>query len=113
MQVRRIRLANNPPARLFNSLTHRVLVLFCLARFFRVIPLFVVQFGINGDPEVQNNWKAKGNIKDDPVIGSNTRGTITFATSGPGTRTTQMFINTGNNKRLHAQGFSPIGEVIR
>lgn len=79
--------------------------------FFRVIPGFMCQFGIHGDPKVAAKWKA-ASISDDPVIGSNTRGTISFATAGPNTRTTQMFINFGNNSRLDGMGFSPFGEVI-
>ncbi len=81
------------------------------ARFFRVVPNFVVQWGINKDPVVQLNWRSK-TIPDDPVTQTNRAGTITFATSGPNTRTTQLFINLANNPSLDAQGFAPFGEVI-
>lgn len=79
--------------------------------FFRVIPGFMCQFGINGDPTVAAKW-AGATIPDDAVKGSNTRGTITFATAGPNTRTTQLFINYGDNSRLDGMGFSPFGTVI-
>jgi peptidyl-prolyl cis-trans isomerase A (cyclophilin A) len=81
------------------------------ARFFRVLPNFMAQFGINGDPSVQSAWRG-ANITDDPVKQSNKRGSITFATAGPGTRTTQVFINFANNARLDGDGFAPFGEVI-
>ncbi|HMD36680.1 MAG TPA: peptidylprolyl isomerase [Vicinamibacterales bacterium] len=80
-------------------------------RFFRVVPDFMVQFGINGDPDVQSHWRA-ANITDDPVKQSNKRGYITFATAGKDTRTTQVFINFKANAGLDAQGFAPFGEVI-
>jgi peptidyl-prolyl cis-trans isomerase A (cyclophilin A) len=78
--------------------------------FFRVIPGFMCQFGIHGDPSVSAKWR-DANINDDPVKGSNMRGTITFATAGPNTRTTQLFINFGDNTRLDGMGFSPFGKV--
>ena len=78
--------------------------------FFRVIPGFMCQFGIHGDPSVSAKWR-EATIPDDPVKGSNTRGTITFATAGPNTRTTQLFINYGDNSRLDGDGFAPFGKV--
>jgi peptidyl-prolyl cis-trans isomerase A (cyclophilin A) len=80
-------------------------------RFFRVLPNFMVQFGINGDPSVQSAWR-DANIADDPVTQSNKRGYITFATAGPGSRTTQVFINFKDNSRLDADGFAPFGQVV-
>ncbi len=78
--------------------------------FFRVIPGFMVQFGIHGDPKVSAAWR-EAKIADDPVKGSNKRGAITFATAGPNTRTTQLFINFGDNSRLDGMGFSSFGKV--
>ncbi len=81
------------------------------ARFFRVISGFMVQFGINGNPTIAARWE-DANIPDDPVTQSNKPGYITFATRGPNTRTTQVFINYGNNRGLDSQGFAPFGRVI-
>jgi peptidyl-prolyl cis-trans isomerase A (cyclophilin A) len=81
------------------------------ARFFRVIEGFMVQFGINGNPKVSAVWQ-NADIADDPVKQSNERGMITYATAGPNTRTTQVFINFGDNASLDGQGFSPFGKVV-
>jgi peptidyl-prolyl cis-trans isomerase A (cyclophilin A) len=80
-------------------------------RFFRYVPNFVVQWGIQGDPQVQLKWR-DNNITDDPVRQTNRRGTIAYATGGPNTRTTQLFINLKDNPQLDKRGFSPFGKVI-
>mmetsp|Transcript_789 Transcript_789/g.1514 ORF Transcript_789/g.1514 Transcript_789/m.1514 type:complete len:260 (+) Transcript_789:46-825(+) len=83
------------------------------AKFFRVVPKFMAQFGIAADPAVQEKFRV--NIPDDPIKPElhNTRGVITFAqTSAPNTRSTQLFINFGDNSFLDAQHFTPIGKVV-
>jgi peptidyl-prolyl cis-trans isomerase A (cyclophilin A) len=80
------------------------------ASFFRVVPDFVVQFGLSAYPGVSAAWKDT-NIKDDPVTQSNKKGFITFATAGPNTRTTQVFIDLKDNTRLDSMGFAPFGVV--
>jgi peptidyl-prolyl cis-trans isomerase A (cyclophilin A) len=80
-------------------------------RFFRVLPGFVAQFGASGDPKVAKVWERR-TIRDDPVKESNRRGTVTFATAGPNTRTTQLFVNLAGNARLDRLGFAPLGRVV-
>ena len=81
------------------------------ARFYRVVPGFVVQWGAAANPAVTKKWDKT--IPDDPVKLSNTRGTVAFAaTSAPNSRTTHMFVNLGNNARLDAMGFAAIGRVV-
>lgn len=77
---------------------------------FRMVKGFVVQFGIHGTPLVSSVWR-EARIQDDPVKTSNERGTLTFATAGPNTRTTQLFVNLGDNAMLDRQGFAPIGKI--
>lgn len=81
-------------------------------RFFRVVPGFVAQFGLNGDTAVARAWRGL-RIDDDTPVKSNVRGTLSFAAGGPNTRTTQLFINLGMNARLDPTGFAVFGQVIR
>lgn len=82
------------------------------ARFFRVVPGFVAQFGINGTPATNAMWSSR-TIPDDPVVRSNTRGFVTFAqTSARNSRTTQLFINLDDNARLDDMRFAPFAVVV-
>jgi peptidyl-prolyl cis-trans isomerase A (cyclophilin A) len=78
--------------------------------FFRVLTGFIAQFGISAYPALNPVWE-KATIKDDPVTQSNKKYSVTFATAGPNTRTTQLFINLADNPRLDGMGFAPFGQV--
>jgi cyclophilin family peptidyl-prolyl cis-trans isomerase len=78
--------------------------------FFRVVPNFVVQFGLAAEPGKTAKWNRQ--FKDDPVLRTNKLGTLVYATAGPGTRTTQLFINLRSNQQLDDQGFAPFAEVV-
>lgn len=94
--------------RFYNLVKHGF---FTNASFFRVVPGFVVQFGISADPKISAAWET-ANIKDDPVRGSNKVGYLTYAMGGPNTRTTQVFINLrDNSSALDSMGFAPFGQV--
>lgn len=81
------------------------------ARFFRVLSGFMAQVGMNGEPSIQKVW-SRANFNDDPVKQSNKRGFVTFAKTGlPNSRSTQFFINFGDNSFLDKQGFAPFGQV--
>jgi peptidyl-prolyl cis-trans isomerase A (cyclophilin A) len=80
-------------------------------RFFRVIGGQLAQFGMHGDPAVQEAWRDAA-IEDDPVRHGNTRGSVSFATRGPDTRTTQLFINLRDNGAYDRLGFAPFAEVV-
>jgi len=99
--------APNGADRFYNLVRHHY---YDGASFFRVLSGFMAQFGLSEYPEVSNVWE-KANIKDDPVTQHNRRGYVTFATAGPNTRSSQVFINFGNNEALDKMGFSPFGQV--
>ena len=99
--------APNGADRFYNLIQHHY---YDGAAFFRVLSGFMAQFGLSAYPEVNAAWE-HANIKDDPLVQSNKRGYVTFATAGPNTRTTQLFINYGNNSSLDHQGFTPFGLV--
>jgi len=80
------------------------------ARFFRVVPNFVAQWGLAATPAMTKKWDKP--IDDDPVEHTNARGTVTFATPGPNSRTTQLFINLRSNQILDDQKFAAFGQVI-
>jgi len=101
--------APNGAAR-FHELVH--VNFFKDVRFFRVVSGFMAQFGINGEPTIQDKWR-NANIPDDPAKESNLRGYVTFANAGPGTRSTQLFINFKDNKFLDSKGFPPFGRVVK
>lgn len=85
---------------------------FAEARFFRVVPGFVAQFGMHADPNVNKAWM-ENLLADDPVVESNKRGTLVYASMmRPGTRSSQFFINFGDNTNLDAMGFAPFGHVV-
>jgi len=93
--------------RFYNLVRHGF---FTDAAFFRVVPGFIVQFGLSANPAVNKVWD-KASIKDDPVTQSNHTAYLTFATAGANTRTTQLFINLGENGSLDSQGFAAFGQV--
>src|SRR5579871_4397516 len=99
--------APNGADRFYNLVRHHF---YDGAAFFRVLPGFMAQFGLSAYPEVSKVWE-NATIKDDPVTQTNQRGFVSFATAGPNTRTTQAFINYGNNAALDKSGFSPFAVV--
>ena len=81
------------------------------SRVYRAVDGFVAQFGLNGDPYVNQAWKTEF-LVDDPVTQTNRRGTVTFAKGGRHSRTTEIFVNLRDNPQLDENGFAPIGEVV-
>lgn len=83
------------------------------SRFYRVVKGFIVQFGISGDPKQSELW-SQLKLPDDPVMQKNARGSVSFAKSGPGSRTTQLFINLKDNSRqLDGNNFAPVGRIVK
>jgi cyclophilin family peptidyl-prolyl cis-trans isomerase len=80
-------------------------------RFFRVRAGFIAQFGLSGDPAVSSAWQGQ-TMPDDPRVASNRRGTLAYAFTTPGTRSTQIFINLADNLALDDEGFAPFGEIV-
>jgi peptidyl-prolyl cis-trans isomerase A (cyclophilin A) len=99
--------APNGADRFYNLVSHHF---YDGGAFFRVLPGFMAQFGLSAYPEVSKVWET-ATIKDDPIVQSNHRGFVSFATAGPNTRTTQVFINYGNNEALDKSGFSAFAVV--
>jgi peptidyl-prolyl cis-trans isomerase A (cyclophilin A) len=99
--------APNGADRFYNLVRHHF---YDGAAFFRVLPGFMAQFGLSAYPEVSKVWE-NATIKDDPIVQSNHRGFLSFATAGPNTRTTQVFINYGNNEALDKTGFSAFAVI--
>ena len=79
-------------------------------KFFRVVPNFVVQWGIHGDPAIATKW-LQAKLPDDAVKQSNKRGFVTYAMGGPNSRSVQLFVNLVDNSRLDGMGFAPFGQV--
>jgi cyclophilin family peptidyl-prolyl cis-trans isomerase len=88
------------------------------ARFYRVVPGFVAQWGFSGDPALDSIWDERP-IADEPTVASNARGTVSFARAGPETRSFTLFVNTVDNQRLDdvmaggVAGYPPIGRIER
>lgn len=101
--------APNGVDRFYNMVKHGY---FTGVSFYRVVPKFIVQFGLSPDPRINEAFD-KASIKDDPVKEHNVAGSVTYAMGGPNTRSNQLFINFGDNSsQLDGMGFAPIGKVI-
>ena len=88
------------------------------ARIYRVEAGFVVQWGFSGDPVLDSIWR-EHTLVDEPVVGSNTRGVVSFARGGAETRSYTLFANLSDNQRLDALesrggvGYPPIGTITK